>query len=229
MVVEAAHLVRLRKAGHPLGRGREGDAMASLTGPDPDPCRQMRLTRPGRAEEDDVLLARDEVEGSQVGLSGPDRRALAVAGPDERCRQSSGLGQRGCGRLVAGRPRPMEDFAAFSPGCRASGSSSAGPGAQRRKGSSSGRTDIWRPRSCRDGYSLHSVISTSRCRTGCGGPTGASTARCRLAPPTTSTPTGQGCCRCRRAGGGPRCGCPGIITSASTPATTPSIHARSAV
>jgi len=59
----------------PFGGG-EQDPVPGLAGADGDAGGEVGLTRAGRAEEHDVLLARDEVQGAQVG----DDLALEPAG-----------------------------------------------------------------------------------------------------------------------------------------------------
>ena len=51
----------------PLGCGGERDAVAGLACPDTQPDRQVGFSRAWWAEEDDVLLSRDEVQCAQVG------------------------------------------------------------------------------------------------------------------------------------------------------------------
>ena len=57
----------------PFGGGAEGDAVAGQAGADPERDREVRLAGAGRAEQDDVLLAGEEVELAEVqdrGLRG---------------------------------------------------------------------------------------------------------------------------------------------------------------
>ncbi len=51
----------------PLGGGGEGGAVSGLAGPDRESGGQVGFPGPGRAQENGVLLARDEVQGTQVG------------------------------------------------------------------------------------------------------------------------------------------------------------------
>jgi hypothetical protein len=60
----------------PLGRGREQDPVPGLAGADREAGGQVGLAGSGRAEEDHVLLAGDEVQGAQVG----DQVAFEAAG-----------------------------------------------------------------------------------------------------------------------------------------------------
>lgn len=50
----------------PLGSGGEQDPVAAVAGADRDPGGQMGLARARRAQENHVLLGRDEVQGAQV-------------------------------------------------------------------------------------------------------------------------------------------------------------------
>ena len=67
LVVESPLLVGLAEAGHPLGRGGEGDPVAGLAGPDAEPGGEVGLAGSRRSQEHDVVLGRDEVEGAEVG------------------------------------------------------------------------------------------------------------------------------------------------------------------
>jgi hypothetical protein len=49
-----------------FGGGAEGDAVSGQAGADPQRDRQMALAGPGRAEQDDVLAAGEEVELAEV-------------------------------------------------------------------------------------------------------------------------------------------------------------------
>jgi len=50
----------------PFAGGGEGDAVPGLAGADAEPDGEVGLAGAGRAEEDDVVLGGDEVEGAQV-------------------------------------------------------------------------------------------------------------------------------------------------------------------
>ena len=52
--------------GDPFGRGAERDAVPGQTGADAERDRQVRLAGAGRAEQDDVLAAGEEVELAEV-------------------------------------------------------------------------------------------------------------------------------------------------------------------
>ena len=51
----------------PLAGGGELDPVPGLAGPDRQPGGQVGLPGAGRAEQDDVLLGGDEVQGAQMG------------------------------------------------------------------------------------------------------------------------------------------------------------------
>ena len=50
----------------PFGRGADGNAVAGRAGADPERDREVRLAGPGRSEQDDVLLARQEIELAEM-------------------------------------------------------------------------------------------------------------------------------------------------------------------
>ena len=62
----------------PLAGGGEQHPVSGLAGPDGQPDRQMRFAGAGRAEEDHVLLAGDEVQGAEVGDQVPFQPAGVV-------------------------------------------------------------------------------------------------------------------------------------------------------
>ncbi len=64
--VEATMALGVGEQRDPLGRGLELNAVAGQAGADPQRDRQVRLAGPGRAEQDDVLLAVKEVELAEV-------------------------------------------------------------------------------------------------------------------------------------------------------------------
>src|SRR5579872_7381547 len=64
--LEAPLAFCLAEAGDPLGRGRELDALAGEAGADPERDREMRLAGAGRAEQQDVVAAVEEVELAEV-------------------------------------------------------------------------------------------------------------------------------------------------------------------
>src|SRR6266702_7025882 len=59
-------VVSLGQPGDPPGGGGEGDPVPGLAGADRQPDRQVGLAGAGRAEEDHVVFAGDEVQGAQV-------------------------------------------------------------------------------------------------------------------------------------------------------------------
>src|SRR5690606_22567486 len=63
---EAAGVVGGGQAVDPLGGGGERDAVAGLAGADREPDRQVCLAGARRPQENSVLLARDEVQCSQM-------------------------------------------------------------------------------------------------------------------------------------------------------------------
>ena len=69
-------MVGIGQAGDPLGRGREQDPVPGLAGPDRQPGGEVGLAGAWRAEEHDVVLGGDEVQGAQVG----DHVAFEAAG-----------------------------------------------------------------------------------------------------------------------------------------------------
>ena len=66
LVVEAAVALRVGEQGDPFGGGAERDAVAGQAGADAERDRQVRLAGAGRAEQDDVLAAVEEVELAEV-------------------------------------------------------------------------------------------------------------------------------------------------------------------
>ena len=66
LVVEAALALGVGEQRDPFGRGAERDAVAGEAGADPQRDREMRLAGAGRAEQDDVLFAGEEVELAEV-------------------------------------------------------------------------------------------------------------------------------------------------------------------
>src|SRR5581483_1168595 len=66
LLVQATLSLGIAQAGDPLGRGREGDALAREAGADPERDREVRLASAGRAQKDDVVLRRQEVELAEV-------------------------------------------------------------------------------------------------------------------------------------------------------------------
>jgi len=64
--VEAAVAPCVGEQRDPFGRGAEQDALAGEAGADPQSDREVRLARAGRPEQDDVLLAGEEVELREV-------------------------------------------------------------------------------------------------------------------------------------------------------------------
>ena len=58
--------LRIAEASDPLGRGREGDALAGEAGADPERDREVRLARSRWAEQDDVVFGGEEVELAEV-------------------------------------------------------------------------------------------------------------------------------------------------------------------
>ena len=76
--MQLAAVVGLPKTIHPLGRGGEQHAVPGLTGPNGQTDGQVGLPGSRGAEEDDVLLGLDEVEGPEVGHHVPLEAALVV-------------------------------------------------------------------------------------------------------------------------------------------------------
>src|SRR4051794_21549685 len=74
--VEAAVALRVGQQRNPFAGGAKGDAVAGQTGADPDRDRQMALAGAGRAEQNDVLLAVEEVELAEVQDRLAPQRAL---------------------------------------------------------------------------------------------------------------------------------------------------------
>ena len=66
LVVEAALALGVGQQRDPFGGGAERDAVAGQAGADPERDRQVRLAGAGRAEQDDVLAAGEEVELAEV-------------------------------------------------------------------------------------------------------------------------------------------------------------------
>ena len=64
--VEAAVALGVGEQRDPFGGGAERDAVAGEAGADPERDREVRLAGAGRAEQDDVLLAGEEVELAEV-------------------------------------------------------------------------------------------------------------------------------------------------------------------
>jgi len=62
----------------PLGGGGEQDPVPGLARADRDPGREVRLAGAGRAEEHDVVLRCDEVQGAQVSDDLPGQTAGVV-------------------------------------------------------------------------------------------------------------------------------------------------------
>jgi hypothetical protein len=58
--------LRVAEPGDPFGGGGEGDPLAGEAGAEPERDREMRLARPRRAEQDDVVLGGQEVELAEV-------------------------------------------------------------------------------------------------------------------------------------------------------------------
>ena len=75
LVLEAAGVVGVGEPGDPLGGGGECDPVPGLAGADAQPGGQVGFPGAGRAEEHDVVLGGDEVQGAQVG------DGLAFEGP----------------------------------------------------------------------------------------------------------------------------------------------------
>ena len=69
-------MVGVGEAGDPFGGGGEQDPVAGLAGPDRQADGEVGLAGAGRAEEHDVVLGGDEVQGAQVG----DQVAFEAAG-----------------------------------------------------------------------------------------------------------------------------------------------------
>ena len=59
-------MVAVGEPGDPLAGGGEQDAVSGLAGADRQPDGEMGLAGARRAEEDDVVLRGDEVEGAEV-------------------------------------------------------------------------------------------------------------------------------------------------------------------
>ena len=66
LVVEAALALGVGEQRDPFGRGAERDALAGEAGADPERDREVGLAGAGRAEQDDVLVAGEEVELAEV-------------------------------------------------------------------------------------------------------------------------------------------------------------------
>ena len=66
LVVEAALALGVGEQRDPFGGGAERDAVAGQAGADADRDREMALAGAGRAEQDDVLAAGEEVELAEV-------------------------------------------------------------------------------------------------------------------------------------------------------------------
>ena len=66
LVVEAALALGVGEQRDPFGRGAERDAVAGEAGADPQRDREVGLAGAGRAEQDDVLFAGEEVELAEV-------------------------------------------------------------------------------------------------------------------------------------------------------------------
>ena len=66
LVVEAALALGVGEQRDPFGGGAERDAVAGEAGADPERDREVRLAGAGRAEQDDVLAAGEEVELAEV-------------------------------------------------------------------------------------------------------------------------------------------------------------------
>ena len=64
--LELALAFGFAEPGDPLGRGRELHALAGEAGADPERDREVRFAGPGRAEQDHVLAAVEEVELAEV-------------------------------------------------------------------------------------------------------------------------------------------------------------------
>ena len=66
LVGEPPEALGVQEPGDPVGRRGEEHPVPREAGPDPKGDRQMGLPGPGRAEEHDVLFAKEEVELGEV-------------------------------------------------------------------------------------------------------------------------------------------------------------------
>ncbi len=66
LVVEVALALGVGQERDPFGRGSERDAVSGEAGADPQRDREMGFAGAGRAEQDDVLAAGEEVELAEM-------------------------------------------------------------------------------------------------------------------------------------------------------------------
>ncbi len=93
LVVEAALALGVGEQCDPFGRGAKRDALAGEAGADPQGDAEMGLSGAGRAQEDDVLFAGQEVELAEVGderlldraLKGEVELVQRLSGGEPRC------------------------------------------------------------------------------------------------------------------------------------------------
>jgi hypothetical protein len=96
LVVEAALALGVGQECDPFGRGSERDAVAGEAGADGDRDREMTLAGSGRAEQDDVLAAGEEVELAEM-----QDRVAADRGLEGEVELLQGLARREAGGLDA--------------------------------------------------------------------------------------------------------------------------------